>query len=267
MANSKEYSLEESIKELGKELNGVIEKITTDVKAQVATFALLTYQSIEYKAKNKFKNASKFYLENLNFKKIKSSESDDIYVISLGKGAGLLEVGYPKYSLLKALLNGPKAKHSKSGTTYNVIPFSHNKRSTGGTSFENKITKYVQKELKSRGLNKVITRDGKPVLGRVAQVDLVDKDAPRSRLGRPLLQGLTIYQSEAKNKKGEVIKDSAGQSKIKRHVLTFRTASSTQIGSGMWEHSEGGAFLFEETVKEMDLLWDVIINNTVKQVK
>jgi len=46
--------------------------------------------------------------------------------------------------------------------------------------------------------------------------------------GGAILKGVRIYQREVKTKGGE--------SKVGRFVMTFRTASSRQAGSGKWHH-------------------------------
>jgi len=151
--------------------------------------------------------------------------------------------------MLENFLASPKAKTAKDGGKYLVIPFKHNKKASDRSAAESKLAGYVQSELKKMGLDKTITDSkGKPILGRAATLNLDGENSPKSKQGNPILSGLTIYQRPMKTKAG---------TKIARDIMTFRVASSKQLGKGLWDYPEKqGAKIFDEVYKELDNLWE-----------
>ena len=169
--------------------------------------------------------------------------------------------------MIDYLTKGKSSKaYKKGGGRYAVIPFEHNKSANLRSEKQNKITEYMNKELKARGLDKVITRDGKPVMGRAATVDLIARGSPQSEKSfRPLLQGLTIYQSLMKNKQGDVMKNKKGEPRVRRDIMTFRVASTRQIGKGLWDNpGRVGVHAFEETAKELDVIWETMMREIAR---
>lgn len=255
---SKQYSIEQALKELGKDINDLTEEISRKAKANVQILAAQAHAMITQKAQAKLKSTRSTYIDALNIEKIESSPDNEIWAVTLDKSAQWLEEGQPKHSMIDGLVNGPKAKTSKEGHKYNIIPFKHNKPASEQSAAQNKIAAYVKSELKKRGLDKTITKDGKPVLGRAATVDLIDRGSPQSeKTFRPLLQGLTIYQKQIKTKDGSM--------KIKRDVMTFRVVSEKQKGTGAWDHPGRAALnFFDETAKELDVIWESMMKDLVK---
>jgi hypothetical protein len=265
VANNKTYSIEESLKSLEKDIKDLSDEMIAKAKDSVQIVAAQAHSMIAAKAQAKLKSTRQLYMDNLDIKPIEASGDNVIWSVMLYQPAKWIEDGQPAHNMLDYLLKSPKAKTAKDGHKYLVVPFKHNKPSNQRSEAQNKITNYVNKELKNRGLDKVITRDGKPVLGRAATLDLTGKDSPRGRFNQPLLKGLTIYQTEMRNSKGEVMKDKKGETRIRRDVMTFRVASERQKGSGLWDKpNREGLKAFEETAKEIDVIWEKIIQDLVK---
>jgi hypothetical protein len=189
------------------------------------------------------------------------SDENNLWVVYLKSEAKWLEEGMPQGERIDMILNGGKpAKVSAKGHRYKTIPFSHGGKPKSRSSAQQKIANYAQKEIKARGLDKVIKLNGKPVIGRAATLNLTGPGAPTSKFNKPLLAGLTIYQKELKMKNGKT--------KIKRDVMTFRTISSSQKGSGLWYWKEmKGVNLFDEVIKKIDPIFDQFFNDIVGQVK
>ncbi len=159
-----------------------------------------------------------------------------------------------EHDMLENLLKSKKAKRAKDGSMYLSVPFQLNKPKNQQTPAQQSLLATVKKELAALGSefpggtvtpNKIeVKADGTPRLGLVRSLDITK--APIStqalRIGRgpmgqvaqgatggiPILRGVRIYQKE--------FKDKAGDTKVGRFVMTFRTASSKQKGSGKWQH-------------------------------
>lgn len=251
------YSIEDALRELGKDIDNLTQDITNQAKQQVQALAAQAHSMIVSKAQAKLKSTRSIYIDALNLEKIDSSPDNEIWAVTLDKSAKWIEDGQPWHNMIDYLVNGPKHKVGKDGKKYAIIPFKHNKPSSQMSLAQNKIANYVKGELKKRGLDKTITKDGKPVIGRAATLDLTGPKAPTS-MNKPLLAGLTIYQREQKTKSGKI--------NIKRDVMTFRVVSENQKGSGMWDKPSKPAMnFFEDTARELDGIWEKIITQIVEK--
>lgn len=267
---AKVYSLEQAMNEIQKDINSFTEEVQKKAKQEIQTLAGQAHAMIGEKAQSRLRSTRQIYTDNLKIEKITSSGDNEIWSVHLLKPAKWIEDGQPKHNMIDYLLgsnsnvkkgaNTGKAwvKRGKNGR-YAAVPFEHSKPSSQMSLAQNKIADYVKSELKKRGLDKTITKDGKPVLGKAAQVDLIGRGSPQhEKTWRPLLSGLTIYQREEKMKNGKT--------RIKRDVMTFRMVSDSQKGTGAWDHpGRAPANLFEETAKELDVLWDGLINKIVSE--
>lgn len=248
----KGYSLEESLRELGKDVEKLSQDMMAKAKLQVQTAAAMAYSMIVEKANSRLKSTRSKYIDALNIQSIQSDGTNEIWAVTLNKSAKWLEEGTPRHEMIDDLVNGPKSKISKDGFRYNVIPFDHSGPSANKSRAQNKIASYVKSELKKRGLDQTITKNGKPVLGRAATVNLTDKGSPINKFNKPLLSGLTIYQREVKTKKGDT--------KIKRDIMTFRVVSEKQKGSGSWVYPEKAPLnFFAETARDLDEIWGKMV--------
>lgn len=257
----KEYSIEQAIKEMGKDIKELTTALEKEAKALVPVIAAQAHGMIVEKAQERLKARRQMYLDALDIKQISASEDNEVWAVTLNKSAGWIEEGMPAGERIEMIINGGKpAKTSKSGAKYKIIPFQYNKKPSMQSSADAKLARYVDRQLKAQGLDKTIMgKDGKPILGKAASVKITDPNQPVGKGNKPLLQGLTIYQSEKKNKKGE--------SKIHRQVMTFRVISTAQKGSGMWEWKEQkGVHIFDEVAKQIDDIFGQAIQSLAARI-
>jgi len=254
---SKVYSIEEAFRSLEKDLKTFSQETQKKAKQSVQIVAAQAHGMIVQKA-SKLKSTRKMYLENLNIMNIDSSENNEVWAVVLYQPAKFLEDGQPRHNMLDYLTKGPKAKTSKDGHKYAVIPFEHSKPSSQTSLAQQKIANYVKSELKKRGLDKTVMNGDKPAVGRVATLNLTGKGSPYSKFNKPLLHGVTVYQ--------KVVTSKSGKQTVKRDTFTFRVASEKQRGSGLWDHpGRQGLNAFDETAKELDTIWDNLITQIVNE--
>ena len=260
----KAYSIEQSLRELEKDLKNLTAEMTEKARRNVELLAGTAHSMIVKKVNAKLHSTAQMYLDNLAIKKISESGDNVIHAVLLYKPAKFLEDGQNAHNMIDYLVNGKSGKTAKDGSKYAVIPFHHNKNPRSAA--QDKITQYINTELKHLGLDKVITRDGKPIIGRAATVDMIKRGSPQSeKTWKPLLEGVTIYQSEVKNRQGQVLKKQNGEARIRRDIMTFRVVSTKQIGKGLWDNpGRPGLKAFEEVVRELDPIWDAMIQELVK---
>lgn len=267
MADNNKYSLEEELKRVGKEITDMTEAMMNDAKQQIKALAAQTHALVIEKVNEKVTNKTKrdIYLESLSLRDV-SGGQEEIWSVSLSKDAAWVEDGKEAGERIDEILNnGKPAKTNKDGKKFKIIPFNQKKSST--TSSTNvKMANFVKNELKKRGLDKVVSdQQGKPIIGKVASVDLVTNNkkgaAFVSKFNRPLLQGLTIYQREVKSPDGK-------KSSVKRDVVTFRIISETQKNSGLWQWKEQpGVHIFEEVEKKVETIWNQMVKEIVDSYK
>jgi hypothetical protein len=183
------------------------------------------------------------FVDNLEQFKV----DEDTWVISLDAKFRWVDDGLEPHNMLDSLLKSPKAKTSKDGSRYIVVPFQHNKNPTDQTPAQKNLTDTIKLELKKAKIPyQKIEKDplGNPKLGLLHKLDI--KNAPiksnegvgqghgpigaplQGPTGIPFLQGIRIYQHEKINEKGE--------KKIGRSIMTFRVASSKHKDQDRWNH-------------------------------
>jgi len=211
---------------------------------------IMTKNHIVEEAQQKLHSRLGMYIEGLS-----SFKADkDTWIISLDASVAWVDDGLEAHSQLDDLLASPKAKRSKSGSKYISVPFQINKKQADMTPAQKALFAAVKKELASVGvkMNQVETNaKGMPRIGLVRSLDINNApvkqwddqpgaghgpvgEAFQGKTGTPFLKGIRVYQKEAGGK-------------IQRNIMTFRTASSTQQGKGMWDHpGVKGVHLFEE---------------------
>ncbi len=149
-------------------------------------------------------------------------QTGQAYEVVLGGSADWIEKGMEPHDLHDALLRSPKARVSKDGKRYVVVPFEHSRagpspRPAAANSLGDALRAALKRErVSATKITKMA--DGKPVLGLVRRLHVTD--GPLAASGRPILQGLGIYQRPA----GE---------KVSRSAMTFRVISE---GSPGWRH-------------------------------
>lgn len=203
----------------------------------------MTRAHIVEEANKKLHTRREMFIEGLSHFKL----NDDTWVVNLDAKVRWIDDGLSAHNMLDDLLKSPKAKTSKDGSKYIVVPFQHKKGPTQQTPAQKNLLDTIKAELKSRGINYGKLEqggDGKPKLGLLHSFDINTKPTKthngpgqgkgpigsvvQGPTGIPLLQGIRIYQREVKNKDG-------GTS-VRRDIMTFRVASSKHKGQGRWDH-------------------------------
>lgn len=257
MADIKTYSLEQQLKEFQIDINNLTAEIEARAKAAMSLLQQQVYGKIVEKAQAELRSRRTIYLENLGM----INQTDTIWVVYLKKPAGWIENGMPPHNMIPALTSGPKARVAKDGSRYNIIPFKHNKPPQAVSRAQLQIQEIVKSELKRLGLDKPVMIGDRPALGRVAtlKTELTGPGMPYTKRGTPILANLTIYQ--------RLVKTASGKERIQRDIMTFRVASTKQIGKGVWDHPGlEGAKLFEKTAPEVQEMWDQMVNDIVKTI-
>lgn len=207
----------------------------TEMQRAAANLTAATKGKIAEIANEKLHSRRGMYLDALTHFQI----DDNTWVVNLDKGARWIDDGMPEHSMLESLLKSKKAKRSKDGSTYVVVPFQLNKAKQNLTPAQQSLLNTIKSEMaKAPGDEKVTPTkiethaDGSPKLGLVRTMDVMSKPPSTARkpLGRgiggvaqgptgiPLLQGVRIYQKQ--------IKKPDGSMGVGRFVMTFRVASS-----------------------------------------
>lgn len=247
-------------------------KANTALQKAAADLAVQTHAHLVERVQENLHSTREKYLDAMEFKQI----GPDTWVITLDKSAMWIEEGLPPgFDMLPGMLNSPKAKMGKNGK-YLVVPFEHNKGPSRAAKNSKDLTEAVKREMKAKNIPYgKIEKDseGKPKTGLLHSFNINNapqktKQGPfqgvgpvgkvrQGHTGTPLLAGVRVYQKEVKNKQGK--------SSIKRAVMTFRIASESQRGKGMWNHpgmeaknffeeaQEWALRLFEEKIKDQVL--------------
>jgi len=264
MADSKTYSIEQSLKELGEDIDNMTKQIQDEAKKSLRDLQMQVHSKIVEQA-DKLKSGSdvvrQIYIKNLGM----LNEGENLYVVYLKKEALWIEDGLEPGEMIDKLLDGGKpAKVSADGNRYKSIPFEHSKKPAEQSLAARRIAAFARENLKNAGLDGIIMNNGKPATGKkpVARLNVTApvpgiKTKPVWR--SPLLSGITVYQKAVKNA-------STGKEEIQKDVFTFRTVSESQKGSGLWVHPGRKALkAFEEVQKDVDVMWDKMIRDIVDQ--
>lgn len=203
-------------------------------------------------ARDKLRTRRQAFVDNLSV----FQESDDTWVLVLAASAMFIEEGLPPgFDMLEGLLKSPKARQGKNGR-YVVVPFRHGPAQQA-TPPQQDLISTIRAELKRQNIPWAgIERDeqGRPRYGRLHSLNINDKplktgqgpgqgwgpvgdvrQGPNARQragggpgggGTPFLAGTSIYQRP----------DASTKSGARRDILTFRVASESQRGTGLWKH-------------------------------
>lgn len=228
--------------------------LTKALDDAVGTLAIQSHSHLLENAQSKLKSTREKYVSALNFKKDAGE-----WTIQLDKSAMWIEEGMAEHEMIDDLLSSPKAKMSKDGSRFIIIPFQHNIGPSKQTQAQNDLTSTIKSELRRRNLpygKLELGPDGTPKTGLVRRFDINAPmkthegpgqgwgaiGAPRQGpTGIPFLKNIAIYQKEIQNQV-------TGKSGIKKSIMTFRIASSKHKGTGRWVHPGLDArHFFEET--------------------
>jgi hypothetical protein len=210
---------------LTKSFDSTVKKAMQDAARDLTAQA---HAHILEEVQSKLHSTREKYIKNLSYKQIDAAT----WVIELAKDAMFIEEGLkPGTDMLDGLLKSPKAKTSKEGNRYIIIPFEHNKGPGKSTPAQASLTATLKTEFKRRGIpyGKIENgQDGKAKLGLLHSFDVM-KTPIKAGQAEPVphLQGVRVYQT--------AFKDSKGKETVKKSVMTFRVASSKDAGK-KWIH-------------------------------
>jgi hypothetical protein len=220
------------------ELANLEEVVRKEGESLVANLAAQTHAKAIELASERLHTRRQMFVDALSM-----YQEENVWVISLDAKARWIDDGMPRHSMLDSLLSSPKAKRSRDGSTYIVVPFDHSPGSgpSNKTPAQMDLVNVVKAEMKSRKIPwaKIEKDDqGRPRLGRLHSFDITDKPLKthvgpgqgRGEVGQvrqgptkiPFLAGVSVYQRLGDD------------GKVKRSVMTFRVASSKHREQGRW---------------------------------
>jgi hypothetical protein len=193
---------------------------------------------------------------------------DGVWVIQLDAKMEWIDSGLPPHDMLEALLRSPKAKISKEGFRYLVVPFQHNKLPQNTPASSQPMVDQVKAYMKSKSIPwGKVERDeqGRPLLGKLHGFSLEHtplksghgpgqgwgpvgdvRQGPNHRQivgggpgggGIPFLRGVAVYQNPLGPRAPRGVKEVAEPHHgVQRSVMTFRVASEKHKGQGRWHH-------------------------------
>src|ERR1700690_4026333 len=216
------------------------------LKEAAESLALQAHSHIVELVSKELHSSKDKYMASLSFSQV----DENTWIINLDAKANWIEDGMKGHEMIDDLLKSAKAKIGKDGSRYMSIPFQHNKGKTSQTPAATDLTNTIKSELKKRNIPYgKIERDenGQAKLGKLHSFDITklplkNINGPgmghgpigavrQGNTGIPFLKGINIYQKNVKGKDG---KDTT-----QRAIMTFRTVSTKQKGSGKWGDCSG----------------------------
>ncbi len=223
-------------------------------------------------AAQRLKSRRALFAENL-----KTHLEDGVWVIELQPPAVWIEDGVPAgFDMLEVLLKSPKAKMGPKGK-WLAIPLKQNKAPTNTPASAAPIVDVVRAAMKAKKIPwGTIEKgaDGKPLLGQLHKFSVLDKPLGTGR-GTGPAQG---WGPAGDTRQGPNLRQRAGggpggggtpflqnvsvrqrmhEGKVERSVMTFRIASESQRGTGMWRHPGlKPANILQDTFDFMAATWE-----------
>jgi hypothetical protein len=222
------------------------EAAETAMKKATQSLAAATHAHLIELANKQLKSRREPYISALSMR----PDGDDVWLIVLDKSASWIEDGKKEGETIDDLLKSKNAKTAADGSKYAIIGFNHGPglgKGGGATQAQLDLVSTVKAELKKRSIpyGKIETDSaGAPKIGMLHSLSIKNgpiktQEGPgqgRGPLGQPrqgstgkaFLEGIQIHQKSITNPDG-----SKG---TKRSIVSFRTVSSKQKGSGKWVH-------------------------------
>lgn len=211
--------------------------------------AAMTYAHLVEEARHKLHSTYSFFVEHLTYEQ----NEEGGWVVKLDGQAAWLDVGAPARDMLNDILKGRNAV---------VVPFLHNKRPQDQTPAQQNLTDTIRRELKKFNVpykDLETDKNGQPKTGLLHKFD-ISKGPKSPHTGKHFLEGINIYQNKVHNKKTDKLE-------MHRSIFTFRTASKSQEGKGMWHHPGFPATnLFAEAERWAQDRFDKIVLPQIMQV-
>ena len=244
------------------------EAVEASARKWVAVLSAQVHSHILEKAQQGLNSRREMYVEHLH---APVQVDEDTWVVSLDAKYRWIDDGMPAHSMLDDLLKSPKAKTTKAGDRYMVVPFELGpKGPTQMTQAQTNLLDTVKQQLKQKKIPYAKiekNEDGTPKLGLLHSLGDIDgpgKDpepdlwgtkalpeghgpfgeAQQGPTGIPFLKGVQIYQKQVDVKNEETGKT---EKKTRRSIVTFRVASEKHRDQGRWEYPGiEGTHFFEE---------------------
>lgn len=211
------------------------------------TIAQATYNTGVQFVERRLKSTRLDYLQSFNL----TFPDHNSAIINLDPKAFHLEDGYAGFSMIRGLLNGPKAKISPKGVVYNTIPFRH-KTEKAATNLAEQLMGMEMKE----GL-----RRGKDRLGRPTDLSKIQK----SSSGVPLQGNVGRIGGEGlhKNLQGLIKVQKTYDKTTQSQYITFRRVSENTDPNKWFHPGFNGVHAFPEMEKWADREIDRLIQSIV----
>lgn len=244
------------------------DKLNKELPKAIKGLARATLAHLKDMAGSDLKSRRELYISSLTMEEA----SKNTWIVSLDPKADWIEEGMEPHNMISDLVKNGKT--AKDGSKYQVIPFKHNAKPQARTNLQQTMIREIKTELRKQKIPfAAIEKDesGSPKIGLLHKIKMPPQNPMaksdidphgKSRAGhkkgaiedfkgpsgRPYLSGMAIYQREYTNKKG-------GTS-VRKDIMTFRTASTKQMGKGLWDHpgTEGMKF-FDEAADFADQKW------------
>jgi len=249
-------SLDINVDQIAAEMEGEVENSRRLIAMSVGRLAAATNQHVVKLAEKKLHSRLAAYKKALSFKEV----GENTWVIELDEKALWIEDGKEAGSMLDDLLKSPKAKVSKDGHKYIVVPFEHSKAPQHQTAEAQSITDMLRKDLKKQGVNfKKLDRnpDGSVREGLVHSGNHGGPKKPHWT--NRALDNVRIYQKGMKNPDGSPSLDGKGMQKGSRTALTFRIASEKHRGTKWEQPALEGVKIFDEAFEWALQQWETEI--------
>lgn len=196
-------------------------------------------QALETEANNNLHTARLEYISNIN---VVDEGFAQGAVVLTGELANAIESGKPSWDMKPDLLAGPNAKQSKSGSTYNTVPFTHGTPSALPENFSNIMPEEVYKVAKKKDVGQPIKKGDLPKKFQQPQVKKITM--PGTNAIKEYQHKHSIHEGITK-KKDSVTKQNS--------YTSFRRVSSKSDPMAFWHPGFEKRDLFGKTLANFDV--------------
>lgn len=210
-------------RELGKDLETLGEKTVQNLKTAVKQLSLNVHAEADRLASLKLRSSRDTYRNALKYEEL----SNDIYVVYLDPAspAKYFEEGWSGFDMKPGLLNGPKARTTKKGIKFNIIPLQQRPFSKDAPKPSTLVDtrNAIKQILKDKNIEKTV----KEIEGGATVTTF-------KGIENPMLKGLTQVSKQYQNRR-------------QSQYFIFRMVTSKSDPSS-WQHPgyQPGAQIFKE---------------------
>jgi hypothetical protein len=243
------FKIEVDVSQITQMANKMESEVLPAIQAGVTQLSAQTHAHIVENVNASLHSSRQKYIDALKYQQV----DQNTYLIVLEREAWWIEDGIQPgtemvdYLLRQANPNSKPAKTASDGSRYRIIPFQHNKGPTSQTKSQQELKEVIRDELKKRNIpygKLELGPDGTPKIGKLHSFHIKDRpiktgsgvgqgwgEIGKPKVGAtgiPFLQGVSIYQTKVKDKKGN--------ESVQKQIMTFRVVSSKHKGTGRWVH-------------------------------